>query len=106
MDKFSLVPLHRLRELLWLQVRLCRPLDAEGVSSWLLRDMLLLKAHGLQGAVSTSRIVVMGVRQPINHAQRAAVMQWVMSQPEVADVLVGTGALPCRYGRDGEVRHG
>ena len=106
MDKFSLVPLHRLRELLWLQVRLSQSLDAEGVSSWLLRDMLLLKAHGLQGAVSTSRIVVMGVRQPITHAQRAAVMQWVMSQPEVADVLVGTGALPCCCGLAGEVRHG
>ena len=106
MDKFSLVPLHLLPELLWLQVRLCESLDAEDVSSWLLRLRMLLKAHGLQGAISTSRIVVMGVRQPISHAQRAAVMQWVMSQPEVADGLVGTGALPCRYGRDGEVRHG
>ena len=106
MDKFSLIPLHRLPELLWLQVRLCESLDAEDVSSWLLRLRMLLKAHGLQGAISTSRIVVMGVRQPITHAQRAAVMQWVLSQPEVADVLVGTGALPCRYGRDGEVRHG
>ena len=106
MDKFSLVPLHLLPELLWLQVRLCESLDAEDVSSWLLRLRMLLKAHGLQGAISTSRIVVMGVRQPITHAQRAAVMQWVLSQPEVADVLVGTGALPCRCGHCGEVCHG
>ena len=106
MDKFSLIPLHRLPELLWLQVRLCESLDAEDVSSWLLRLRMLLKAHGLQGAISTSRIVVMGVRQPLTHAQRAAVMQWVLSQPEVADVLVGTGALPCCSCRDGEVRHG
>ena len=106
MDKFSLVPLHLLPELLWLQVRLCESLDAEDVSFWLLRLRMLLMAHGLQGAISTSRIVVMGVRQPITHAQRAAVMQWVLSQPEVADVLVGTGALPCRCSRDGEVRHG
>jgi len=106
MDKFSLVPLHLLPELLWLQVRLCESLDAEDVSSWLLRLRMLLKAHGLQGAISTSRIVVMGVRQPISHAQRAAVMQWVLSQPEVADVLVGAGALPCCSCRDEEVRHG
>jgi len=106
MDKFSLVPLHLLPELLWLQVRLCESLDAEDVSSWLLRLRMLLKAHGLQGAISTSRIVVMGVRQPISHAQRAAVLQWVLSQPEVADVLVGTGALPCCCGLAGEVRHG
>ena len=63
MDKFLLVPLHLLPELLWLQVRLCQSLDAEDVSSWLLRLRMLLKAHGLQGAISTSRIVVMGVRQ-------------------------------------------
>ena len=106
MDKFSLVPLHLLPELLWLQVRLCESLDAEDVSSWLLRLRMLLKAHGLQGAISATRIVVMGRDKPITHAQRAAVILWATSQPEVLDVHVGAGALPCRCGRAGEVCHG
>ena len=106
MDKFLLVPLHLLPELLWLQITLARPLDEDGLKDWNLRLKVLLMAHGLQGAILATRIVVMGRDKPITHSQRAAVILWATSQPEVVNVHVGAGALPCRCGRAGEVRHG
>ena len=98
MNPISLVPLHLLPCVLWLHVTLSQRLDVEGVVDWHCRFKGCVTGMGMQAAISTSYLVVMSFGRPITDAQRGAVIFWLVSQPEVLDVRIGAGALPCRSG--------